>query len=187
MSTATYLLLAAGFAAAVFAVVLVIVKTVTRFQGKMLVTCPETDETVGVEVNVKHAALTAAVGEQSLKLKSCTRWPERQNCGQECLRQIELGPENCLVRTIVADWYKSKTCVLCNKQFGEIHWHDHKPALMRMSDHKTFEWPEVAVETLPEVFTTHKPVCWNCHVAENFRREHPELVVERPWKRRHLV
>lgn len=72
MSTAIYLLLAAAFVVAVFAVLLVIVKTVTRFQGKMLVTCPETHEPVGVEVNVKHAALTAIVGEQSLKLKSCT-------------------------------------------------------------------------------------------------------------------
>ena len=27
---------------------------------------------------------------------------------------------------------------------------------------------------------THLPVCWNCHIAESFRREHPELVVDRP-------
>lgn len=186
MSTSILIILAVG-CAAVLALVWIVVRTVARFQGKMLVTCPETDETVGVEVDVKRAALTAALGDRTLQLKSCTRWPERQNCGQECLRQIELGPENCLVRAIVADWYKGKNCVLCGREFIAIHWHDHKPALMRMSDMKTFEWTEAAVEKLPEILDTHKPVCWNCHVAETFRREHPELVVERPWRRRHLV
>jgi hypothetical protein len=24
------------------------------------------------------------------------------------------------------------------------------------------------------------PVCWNCHIAQTFRRVHPELVVVRP-------
>jgi hypothetical protein len=26
------------------------------------------------------------------------------------------------------------------------------------------------------------PVCWGCYVAQSFRREHPELVVYRPWR-----
>jgi hypothetical protein len=153
----------------------------------MLVTCPETNEPVGVEIDMTDAMLHTVRSESTLHLKSCTRWPERQNCGQECLHQIELGPENCQVRTIVAEWYRDKTCIICHREFGEIHWHDHKPALMRMSDLRTFEWPEVAVESLPTVFNSHKPVCWNCHVAETFRREHPDLVVERPWRRSHLA
>jgi hypothetical protein len=32
---------------------------------------------------------------------------------------------------------------------------------------------------LLDVFSTHRPVCWNCHVTETFRRLHPELVVDR--------
>ena len=36
------------------------------------------------------------------------------------------------------------------------------------------------LEKLQEVLATHWPVCWNCHVAETFRREHPELVAHRP-------
>jgi hypothetical protein len=27
------------------------------------------------------------------------------------------------------------------------------------------------------------PVCWSCHIAESFRRTHPELIVDRPWER----
>jgi hypothetical protein len=43
-------------------------------------------------------------------------------------------------------------------------------------------WPDVAPETLPQVLATHKPVCFDCYVAETFRREHPELVVDNPWR-----
>ena len=39
-------------------------------------------------------------------------------------------------------------------------------------------WNEIA-EKLPEVFETPLPVCWSCHTAETFRREHQERVVER--------
>jgi hypothetical protein len=30
-----------------------------------------------------------------------------------------------------------------------------------------------------ETMQTHLPVCWNCHIAQEFRREHSELVVDR--------
>jgi hypothetical protein len=73
--------------------------------------------------------------------------------------------------------------VLCGKPLEEIDWLEHKPALMS-PEQKTVEWHEVRAEKLPEVLSTHLPVCWNCHIAETFRREFPELVVDRPWKSR---
>ena len=30
-----------------------------------------------------------------------------------------------------------------------------------------------------EAMSASLPVCWNCHVAPTFRREHPGLVVDR--------
>jgi hypothetical protein len=47
-------------------------------------------------------------------------------------------------------------------------------------DGRTMEWGEVRVEDLPEVLRTHRPVCWNCHVAESFRRQYPDLVIDAP-------
>jgi hypothetical protein len=57
------------------------IKPYRQFRGKMLMTCPETHQLVGVAVDAKHAALTAFHGEPDLRLKECSRWPERQNCG----------------------------------------------------------------------------------------------------------
>jgi hypothetical protein len=152
-----------------------------KFRGMRLVNCPETKETAAVEVDAKHAAFTASIGERGLRLKDCSRWPERQDCGQECLGQIVSAPEDCLVRNILKNWYEGKTCVFCGKTLGGIDWLDHKPALLS-SDRVTLEWNEIPAEKVPAVLQTHKPVCWDCHIAETFRRRYPELVVDRPWK-----
>jgi hypothetical protein len=96
-----------------------------------------------------------------------------------CLDEIEAAPDGCLVRSTVADWYRGKSCVVCGREFGEIHQLDHQPALMT-PDRRTVLWRDIAAERLDDVLATHGPVCWNCHVAETFRREHPDLVVDRP-------
>jgi hypothetical protein len=148
------------------------------YRGKRLITCPETHKPAAVDVAAGEAALGAFLSEPTLRLKECSRWPERQDCGQECLQQIEVDPENCLVWNIVSRWYEGKKCVICHKSFGELRHLDHAPALIG-PDHKTAEWREFRPEQLPEVFSTHRPVCWNCHVAGTFRRLHPDLVVDR--------
>ncbi|HXG91047.1 MAG TPA: hypothetical protein VNN73_01600 [Blastocatellia bacterium] len=168
--------------AALYFVVPFAVGAYMKYRGKMVVTCPETQKPAGVEVDVKHAALTAAVGQPELRLKDCTRWPERKDCGQECLMQIELAPEDCLVRNILAEWYRDESCAICRKPFGEIHVLDHKPGLLG-PDSKMTEWAEIRAEQINEILATHKPICWNCLVTESFVRQHPDLVFERPSKR----
>jgi len=154
------------------------VRAFFQFRGQRLITCPETKEAAAVEVAAAEAAAGAFLSEPTLRLKECSRWPERENCGQECLQQIEVDPEKCLVWKIVANWYEGKDCVFCHKPIGPLRHLDHAPALLGR-DFRTREWKEIRPEQLPEIFSTNQPVCWNCHVAENFRRIHPELVVDR--------
>lgn len=148
------------------------------YRGKRLITCPESHTTEAVDVAAAEAAIGALLSKPTLHLNECSRWPQRQDCGQECLQQIEVDPENCLVWKIVSKWYEGKPCMFCHKQFGPLHHVDHAPALLA-PDHKTVEWKALRPQQLPEVFETHRPVCWNCHVAETFRLTHPELVVKR--------
>ncbi len=147
--------------------------------GTRLVTCPETKAAAAVDVDVAHAVFTALTGATELRLEQCSRWPERQNCGQECLAQVEGDAEGCLVRTIVQQWYAGKTCALCDASFDSVRSFGHSTALLS-PEGTTVEWRELPSETLPNVFQTHRPVCWNCHIAERFRREHPDLVTDRP-------
>jgi hypothetical protein len=32
-------------------------------------------------------------------------------------------------------------------------------------------------------FSGFLPVCWSCFIAENYRRQHPEQLVDRRWER----
>jgi hypothetical protein len=63
-----------------------------KFRGTRLVTCPETHKPAVVEVAARSMGLQAILSEPCLRLSKCSRWPMCQNCGQDCLRQIETHP-----------------------------------------------------------------------------------------------
>ena len=85
------------------------------------------------------------------------------------------------MRNILSGWYRGKTCVLCGMELGDIDWTQHKPALMS-PERKTIERDQVVPENIQEVLTSYMPVCWNCLITEDFRREHTDLVVDNPWQ-----
>lgn len=153
-----------------------------RYRGRRIITCPETEKPAAVHVNAVTAARDAIFGKEHIRLDQCSRWPERQNCGQECLSQVKADPEHCLVWNMVDEWYEGKSCAYCQKPFSNLHWHDRHPAVLT-PEHLCVQWNEVQAEKLPEVFRTHQPVCWNCYIAETFRRKNPERVLERKWER----
>ena len=150
-----------------------------RFQGTRVVTCPENQCATAVEVDALHAAFTAIGGGTTVTLAHCSRWRKGHTCNQQCLRQIEQAPEQCLVRTMLAKYFAGKHCVLCAASFDGIASWGHRAGLLAPGGY-TIEWGEIASEQLPAVLESHRPVCWNCHVAETFRRQHGDLVIDRP-------
>lgn len=139
-----------------------------------------------VDVAAGEAALGAFLNEPALRLEDCSRWPEWRNCGQDCLQQIEANPQSCLVWNSVAKWYEGKECVFCDKPIGPLQHLDHARAWLG-PDFKTSEWKDVSPRELPQIFSTHQPVCWNCHVAQTFRRLHPNLVTDRPLEPKRIM
>jgi hypothetical protein len=104
-----------------------------RYRGKWVVTCPETRDSAGVEVDAAHVAATAWGGEPRLRLKGCSRWPEKADCGRECLAEIERDAEAAASR-----WFQVQSCISCGTPIPGA---------------------------LADVFSTQKPVCWDCHVV----------------------
>jgi hypothetical protein len=149
-----------------------------RQRGARAIVCPENRRPAGVTVDAGHAALRGFLGTERFRLSSCSRWPERAGCGQECLSQIEASPEGCLVRKTLARWYEGKTCSFCGQPFGEIEWAGRKPALVR-ADAMSVEWSRVPAEQLTETLETALPVCFACHMASTLVRERPDLVIDR--------
>lgn len=153
-----------------------------KYGGKMLVTCPETGRPAAVKVDRGMAILAALLGKHRVKLCACSRWPERQRCAQDCLCEIESNPEAHKAWTVAAKWFAGKICYYCGKAIEPVTHMDRMPALLNL-EKKTYEWDEIPTEELPEAFELCKPVCWSCHIAETFVREHPDLVTVRPWKK----
>ena len=149
-----------------------------KFRGRRVVTCPETHKPAGVVVDAAHAAATAFSKSPQLRLSACSRWPERADCGQGCLAQVEASPEDCLVRNILIEWYRGKACASCGRPFGEIEFAGAKPALLR-ADGVSVEWSRVPAEELQETLAASSPVCFACHTANRLVHEHPELALDR--------
>jgi len=160
-----------------------------KYAGGRVIICPETGCQAMVELDASRAAMTSLMGQTDLRLQDCWRWPLKQDCGQECLLQLDESPD-CLVRSVLEKWYRGKDCAFCHRAFDEIDLIDHKPALLN-PEGVTVEWKQVPISAVMEAMSTYQPVCWNCHVAQTFHREHPDLVVERPplirYESRHVM
>jgi hypothetical protein len=181
MNTAAYLIGILLIATASYFGIKWLLRALSRYRGTKIVTCPETGRPALVEVDALHASLTSVAGLPDIRLENCWRWPLKEQCGQECLLDLDVAPEQCLVSGVLMRWYLGKSCCYCGKPFKELHWIDHKPALLT-PDGLLVRWTGVPVENLSTVLQTHLPVCWDCYIAQTFRREHPDLVVIRLWQ-----
>ena len=141
-----------------------------KYRGTRVITCPENSQPAAVKLR------------DHIDIRACSRWPEKQGCGQECLRQIEAAPADCLIGNVFTRWYSGSKCPYCSKILTPADWTEHKPALMG-PDGKSLEWDEVRPEELVKLMATHRPICWNCHIAIGFRRDHSDMVVDRDFRR----
>jgi hypothetical protein len=156
--------------------------TIRAFRGTMLVTCPENRKPAAVKISMWRAILAEVLGRRHLEVCLCSRWPERRDCPQDCLCEIAEDPEGHRVWNIATKWFKGKECTRCGNPITRLGHLDRRPALLD-AQNKTTEWDQLPPEKLPEALWGCKPVCWSCHIAETFMREHPDLVTYRPWER----
>lgn len=181
MNTEAYLIVLVLIATASLFGIRWLVTAYSRYRGTKIVTCPETGRPAVVEVDALHASLTSTVGPPDIRLENCWRWPIKEQCGQQCLTDLDVEPDQCLVSGVLMRWYRGKTCCYCGKPFEELHWLDHKPGL-QSPEGRLMLWRGVSIENLSMVLETHLAVCWNCYIAQSFSRNHPDLVVYRPWR-----
>jgi hypothetical protein len=134
-----------------------------------------------VAIDVRHAVVSGlAAHAPDVRLRACSRWSERGRCDEACV--WEAADPGSTTRAIVEHALIGKSCVFCGKRLERVSFLDHYAALLQ-SDRTTVEWPQIPAERLRESLIAPQPVCWDCHVAEVFRRKYPELVTDRPWPR----
>lgn len=172
-----------AFGAILLVFAIVMIRAWRTYHGVHVIQCPETRRPAAVRVDTGHAALSAVTHDEAdLRLTSCSRWPERAGCDQACVPQIERDPKETRLDTILADIFTDQHCALCGKTIAGVPAIGHKPAL-RAPDGRTIPCDQIAPEHIEEMLGTHRIVCWDCDIAETFRREHPELVIDVPQGR----
>lgn len=177
--TLGYVIVAMLFAVAIYFVARHFIKTSRRLSGSRVIICPETGKQAMIEVDARRAALTSLVGRADIRLETCWRWPLREDCGQQCMLQLDVAEDDCLVRSVLTKWFRGQQCIFCERPFGKIDFTDHKPALFT-PEGITVELAEIPVAAVRDAMATYQPVCWNCHIAQTFYHEHLDVVIERP-------
>ena len=89
----TLLVLAGAGAAFLLWRLVVAARFYFKLRGERIITCPETEKPEAVKVAAASLAVRRFVGLPELRLEDCSRWPEREGCGQDCLREVEPDPE----------------------------------------------------------------------------------------------
>ena len=92
MQTAAYLIVVILIASASYFGIKWLVRAYSRYRGTKIVTCPETGRPAIVEVDALRASLTSTVGPPDIRLENCWRWPLKEQCGQECLTDLDVAP-----------------------------------------------------------------------------------------------
>jgi len=76
------------------------------------------------------------------------------------------------LHSIVETWFAGKRCYFCRHFIYE--------AGAVVTPHGgVMDWTTILPEQVPNVLAVSDPVCRRCFVVESFRREHPEMVIER--------
>jgi hypothetical protein len=147
--------------------------------GVRVVTCTATGGPAVVRVDAGRAAAnTLVLNGPETRITECSLWATGGSCDQGCMQEA-LTRESAL-RVVVDHWYLHRTCVYCHRLIGTAQSFGHRAALLTPQG-TTREWSELPADRLLDSLRTDSPVCWNCHVAETFRREHPDLITDRPW------
>jgi hypothetical protein len=136
-------------------------------RGRHSVKCPETGEAVGVEVDNRYAFRMALRGQEHSRLSSCSRWPEKGDCGQECLMQLDASPEN--LQKLLSKWMEGKSCAICGRVIMPDDWGQGRLAVLNQ-DHELFELRDLPAEDLQMALEYTRPLCRKCHHDERERQ-----------------
>lgn len=150
-----------------------------RFRGRHVVVCPATKTSSAVKVDGLHAALSAMWDRAEVRIADCTRWPRAAKCSQTCAAQVAAAPKDTTPEAMFTRWYAGKSCAICRRSISPVRTMEPHPGLYNVAARTVVNWEDIPPETIPAALESHLPVCENCVLVESFRRQRPDLVIDR--------
>ncbi len=87
---------------------------------------------------------------------------------------------------MIRKWVRDRACASCGGALDTSERSGRHVALQTMEGFIR-PWTNLAPDDVPLALITDVPVCWNCYVADRFRREHPDLVTDREPAATHVL
>jgi hypothetical protein len=162
-----------GVAAVMLGIMFVLIRSDSpRLDNKeRKVTCPADLSPAVVRLDVANARRTMIESHRQMQLQSCSHWPDRSQCDQECMVQIEAGPA--VLDRIFNKWYDRKACALCGAPLSDLDWRWNRFAAID-AEHKFFVLADFDLPTLPGSLEGCWPICWTCHKKATASRPEKE-------------
>jgi hypothetical protein len=85
MSAPFITMLAIVGVAVLYVLVPIAAHTFSRYRARRALRCPETGLLADVQIDARHAAITAIPGPPELRVRECSLWPDRSGCHEACL------------------------------------------------------------------------------------------------------
>ncbi len=160
-------------AVAAAACVVVFLKPDEYFARSHTIVCPETHAPTEIKIDLALRIRTLLRGISVLRLASCSRWPERQGCDEECLLQLDLKPA--VLEHTLRKWYMGRSCGMCGRVLTEDDWRQGRfSALDRAGNFVPGN--SLPLRDLPQHVSRYRPVCWPCHLHQRTRAAHPAVL-----------
>jgi hypothetical protein len=94
-------------------------------------------------------------------------------------RHTKANPHDPATTAQLKHFFEGKSCAVCSRPVPPVHAGELRPGLLNASTHESIVWNDIPAANLSATLANHLPVCSNCLVLETFRRQHPDLVVDR--------
>lgn len=131
----------------------------------------------GALLVVVVAATAAIVGSTFFTLRwfrAATRPPVDVKPGH-----AKSNPHDAATTAQLKHFFEGKVCAACSRPIQPVHLGDLRPGLRNTRTLEEIAWDDIPAADLSATLESHAPICSHCLIVETFRRQHPELVVDR--------
>jgi hypothetical protein len=94
-------------------------------------------------------------------------------------RHAKSNPHDAAKTAELKHFFEGKACAACSRPIPPVHAGELRPGLLNADTHESIAWTDIPAANLSTTLERHVPICSNCLIIEGFRRQHPELVVDR--------
>lgn len=88
-------------------------------------------------------------------------------------------PHDAATTAQLRQFFGGKECAACSRPIPPVHVGELHPGLLNADTHEAIAWEDIPAANLSATLESHRTLCSSCLTAETFRRQYPDLVVDR--------